>query len=165
MPRLAKKEKVAEFIEKIAEETNQPSDDDAESDEPFEKPITISDAKKVKVKRELTEKQKQAWENCLKKREEKRDERRALMNDIKQKVELEVEAKIVKKAKDIKTKFVKAKTNELLKTSLQEYDDHVLEREASPPSPDPERVSCSFNPKALNSSALAKSCPPSFVWC
>jgi hypothetical protein len=106
-------------LEKIEEDSEEVCDL-SNDDEPLQKP--------VKPKRQQTEKQKEAFKKCLAKREEKRNERKQMLEQYNKAKEEEIEKKVMKKADEIKKKVIKRKTKEILESEItQEEDDEPVE--------------------------------------
>lgn len=110
-----------------------------------------------KGKKPLTEKQKENWEKCKLAREQKRKERKELLDAYNKKLEEEMELKILKKAQAIQNKKVKENTKKIIYEDLKEYREET------------EAIEPKKNVKACQSvKPQEKPAPPAyrrFVWC
>lgn len=118
--------------------------------------------KPIKTKKALTDKQKENWEKCKLIREQRRQERKELLEAYNKKMEDDLNKKVLKRATALKNKQIKELTNKVLKEELEpefkikeEKDLEPMKNSFKKPISNPRNQES--NPKILNH--------PSFHWC
>lgn len=121
--------------------------------------------KPVKQKKPMTEKQLANWEKCKAKRDEKRNERKTLLEALNKKLEEEAEAKIVKKAQTIQKRKTKQAVSKILKEEVYEEEKPKKpKKQLKEESSEDEKPKKSY-PSSRQAAPQNSNYSAGFVWC